>query len=187
MAGKGGSWPLLLVIDEWTSLPRGRLGEMLINTAPDIAEQGRKFGVFCLLSAQAWQIDAAGPVRDRLASHYTMRTRGDQFRYQMGLRGSAPLDTMFLKPGEAYFLSNRGELCKVVIPRMDAADLARIGRQLDGPATATGQPFGFNRAGVVASALLSSEAMPDSTRTATGRQPCVACQRATITRNSPRG
>lgn len=170
MDGKGGNWPLLLVVDEWTSLLRGKLGDLLTATALDIAEQGRKYGVFCLLAAQAWQIDAAGPVRDRLASHYTMRTRGDQFRYQMGLRGSAPLDTMFLHPGEAYFLSNRGELCKVVIPRMDTADLARIGGQLDGSRAALGQPFGFAPATlpVTPSAQIVADDRPDRSQNVAG-------------------
>lgn len=182
IAGKGGNWPLLLIVDEWTSLLRGKLGELLTATALDIAEQGRKYGVFCLLAAQAWQIDAAGPVRDRLASHYTMRTRGDQFRYQMGLRGSAPLDTMFLKPGEAYFLSNRGELCKVVIPRMDAADLARIGATLDTPAASVGQPFGFvpATAAVTPSAQIIADNRPKSSQNVTGPLPATtASQSAT--------
>lgn len=182
IAGKGGSWPLLLVVDEWTSLLRGRLGDLLTATALDIAEQGRKFGVFALLAAQAWQIDAAGPVRDRLASHYTMRTRGDQFRYQMGLRGSAPLDTMFLHPGEAYFLSNRGELAKIVIPRMDAADLARIGSGLDTPAAVIGQPFGFAPAtrSVTPSAQIVAENRPESSQNVTGPLPATtASQSAT--------
>jgi hypothetical protein len=149
-AGKGGVWPLLLIVDEWTSLLRGKLAELLTATALDYAEQGRKYGCFALLAAQAWQVDAAGPVRDRLASHYTMRTRGDQFRYQMGLRGSAPLDTLFLQPGQAYFLSTRGELGKVCIPQMADADLARVAALIDRPAAAVGSPFGFHRTGSLA-------------------------------------
>lgn len=144
-AGKGGLWPLLLIVDEWTSLLRGRLADLLTATALDYAEQGRKYSCYALLAAQAWQIDAAGPVRDRLASHYAMRTRGAQFRYQLGLHGSAPLDTLFLQSGQAYFLSTRGELGKVQIPQMVDSDLARVASLIEGPAAATGQPFGFQR------------------------------------------
>lgn len=146
-AGRGGSWPLLLVVDEWTSLLRGSLGDLLTRTALDVAEQGRKFGVFALLAAQAWQIDAAGPVRDRLASHYVLRQRPDQVRYQLGLRGGQlPLDVRFLQDAEAYMLTVRGDLTKVQIPQMTPADLAHIGAMIAQPAAAVGSPFGFHRA-----------------------------------------
>ncbi len=137
-AGKGGNWPILLICDEWTSMLRGKLGDLLTATALDYGEQGRKYGCFAILGAQAWQVEAAGAVRDRLASHYILRTRGDQFRYQTGLRsGSAPDDTLTLPPGQAYFLSTRGELVKVIIPQMTHADLMRLGSMVDQPARST--------------------------------------------------
>jgi hypothetical protein len=137
-AGKGGTWPILLICDEWTSMLRGKLGDLLTATALDYAEQGRKYGCFAILGAQAWQVDAAGAVRDRLASHYILRTRGDQFRYQTGLRsGSAPEDTLTLPPGQAYFLSTRGDLVKVQIPTMTHADILRLGTLVDAPARST--------------------------------------------------
>jgi hypothetical protein len=171
--GTSGAWPLLLVVDEWTSLLRGRLGDTLTATALDYAEQGRKYGCFALLAAQAWQIDAAGPVRDRLASHYTMRTRGDQFRYQMGLRGSAPLDTLFLKPGEAYFLSTHGDLAKVQIPQMRDTDLARVAALADRSAPAVGQPMGFHpvAARVTPSAQLVTAGRQDGDTAVTAAAP----------------
>ena len=144
--GRGGNWPLLLICDEWTSLLRGKLEGLLTATALDIAEQGRKFGVFAILAAQAWQVAAAGEVRDRLASHYVLRTRGSQFRYQTGLMGAAPADTLTLAAGQAYMLSVRGELQKVQIPLMTADDIARLGALIDRPAAAVGQPFGFTPA-----------------------------------------
>ena len=137
-AGRGGNWPILLIADEWTSMLRGKLGDLLTATALDYAEQGRKYGCFGLLGAQAWQVDAAGTVRDRLASHYILRTRGDQFRYQTGLRsGTAPEDTLTLPPGQAYLLSTRGELTKVQIPQMTHADILRLGTLVDRDARAT--------------------------------------------------
>lgn len=143
-AGKGGTWPILLICDEWTSLLRGKLGELLTATALDVAEQGRKYGVFAILAAQAWQVDAAGAVRDRLASHYVLRTRGDQFRYQTGLRSaSAPGDTLTLPAGQAYMLTVRGDLSRIVIPQMCAADVARLGAAIDKPA-ASAPAFGFH-------------------------------------------
>jgi len=142
-AGKGGNWPILLIADEWTSMLRGKLGDLLTATALDYAEQGRKYGCFAILGAQAWQVDAAGAVRDRLASHYVMRTRGDQFRYQTGLRsGSAPEDTLTLPPGHAYLLSTRGDLQRVIIPRMTHADILRLGTLVDQPGRSPAK-FGF--------------------------------------------
>lgn len=144
-AGRGGSWPILLIVDEWTSLLRGKLGDLLTATALDFAEQGRKFGCFAMLGAQAWQVDAAGAVRDRLASHYVLRTRGDQFRYQTGLRASvAPEDTLTLQAGQAYLLSVRGDLTKIQIPTMTQADIMRLGTLIDKPAGSTGSAFGFS-------------------------------------------
>jgi hypothetical protein len=142
-AGKGGNWPILLICDEWTSMLRGKLGDVLTATALDFAEQGRKYGCFALLAAQGWQVDAAGAVRDRLASHYILRTRGDQFRYQTGLRsGSAPDDTLTLQIGQAYLLSTRGALQKVVIPQMTHADILRLGTLVDQPGRVA-SAFGF--------------------------------------------
>lgn len=145
IAGTPASEPLILVCDEWTSLLRGRLGELLTSVALDFAEQGRKYGCFGMFCAQAWQVDAAGPVRDRLASHFTLRTRPDQLRYQMGLRGAVPFDTVILKPGEAYFMGTSGDVQKVIVPMTTAADLVRVGTMIEEPALVTGQPFGFHR------------------------------------------
>lgn len=142
-SGRGGTWPILLIADEWTSMLRGKLGEQLTACALDYAEQGRKYGCFAILGAQAWQVDAAGAVRDRLASHYILRTRGDQFRYQTGLRSAtAPDDTLTLPPGHAYLLSTRGDLQRVEIPQMTHADLLRLGTLIDQPARSA-PPFGF--------------------------------------------
>lgn len=162
-AGKGGSWPILLICDEWTSLLRGRVGELLTATALDVAEQGRKYGVFAILAAQAWQVDAAGAVRDRLASHYILRTRGDQFRYQTGLRSaSAPQDTLTLPAGQAYMLTTRGDLARIVIPQMTPTDVARLGAAIDKPAASAPQ-LGFH--------VPSQIAPTEPIGTATGRQP----------------
>jgi hypothetical protein len=72
-----------------------------------------------------------------------LRTRGDQFRYQTGLRASgAPEDTLTLKQGEAYLLSTRGDLQRVIIPQMTHADMLRLGTLIDAPARSPAK-FGF--------------------------------------------
>lgn len=173
-AGRGGQWPLLLVCDEWTSLLRGSVSDLLISTAQNVAEQGRKYGCFALLSAQVWQIAAAGPVRDQLASHYAMKTRGDQFRYQLGLRGSAPLDTLFLHPGQAYFLSNGGVLAKVQIPFMTDQDMARIGAQIASDMHIRGAKFGFAPATPLAITPTARVAEPKPERSQNVAAPAAA-------------
>lgn len=182
IAGSPTPHPVILVCDEWTSLLRGRMEDLLIKVALDYAEQGRKYGCFAMLAAQGWQAVAAGPVRDRLASHYTMRARGDQFRYQTGLRGSAPLDTLFLKPGEAYFLSVAGDLTKVVIPQMESRDLLRVGAMIDKVATVAGLPFGLIPAtqGTTPAASVAGYRPATATATSTPQSATEAIRAATL-------
>lgn len=179
-AGRGGNWPILLICDEWTSMLRGKLGDLLTATALDFAEQGRKYGCFGILGAQAWQVDAAGAVRDRLASHYILRTRGDQFRYQTGLRsGSAPEDTLTLPPGRAYLLSTRGDLQRVTIPQMTHADILRLGTLVDAPARSPAK-FGFVAPTHALSPITASAATQrqhhGDTRVTSGQQVTTASQ-----------
>lgn len=147
-AGKGESYPLIVCVDEWTSLLRGELGAVLPDYVTNFAEQGRKFNVNALLSAQGWTKDAAGIVRNRLTSHYVLRQRPDEARYQLGLRAAQlPTDIRTLPDATGYLLTVRGNFVKVVIPRMTAADLVAIGEQLGGKAASeppeTGRHFGF--------------------------------------------
>ena len=55
----------------------------------------------------------------------------------------APADTLTLQAGQAYLLSVKGDLSKVVIPTMTPADIARLGLLCDAPVTAVAPPFGF--------------------------------------------
>jgi hypothetical protein len=130
-AGQAGRWPIIVACDEWTSLLRGELGEVLPLYAADFAEQGRKYGVNALLSAQGWTKDVAGTVRNRLTAHYVLRQRPDEARYQLGLRAAAlPDDIRTLPDATGYLLTVNGDLRKVVIPRMTAADIVQVGEML---------------------------------------------------------
>lgn len=142
--------PLLLVIDEWTSLLRRGLGDTLPAILSDLTQEGRKYQVNALLLAQRWSVEAAGggDVRNTLTAHYVHRTRADEARMQTGLRGGAlPDDTMQLQPGQSYLVDTKGNVRKVATPRMGAADLDRVadllGAAADRPAErgqAPGQP-----------------------------------------------
>lgn len=137
-------WPIVLVCDEWTSLLRTSVGAQLEPHIQNIAEQGRKYNVNALLAAQAWTKAASSNVRNQLTSHYIMRQRPDEARYQLGLRSEQlPDDLRQLPDATGYLLTVRGDLTKVVIPKMTAADIARVGAQIDSPASAAGRAFGF--------------------------------------------
>lgn len=136
-------WPIVLCCDEWTSLLRTSAGSGLPAHIQNIAEQGRKFNVNGILAAQAWTKAASSPVRNQLTSHYVMRQRPDEARYQLGLRSDQlPADIRGLPDATGYLLNVTGELIKVIIPHMTAADIARCGEMIDNPA---GSPpkFGF--------------------------------------------
>ncbi len=136
-------WPIVLVADEWTSLLRTSAGTALPAHIQNIAEQGRKFNVNGLLAAQAWTKDASSAVRNQLTSHYVLRQRLEEARYQLGMRAAdLPDDIRSLPDATAYLLNVKGELIKVLIPRMTSADIARVGAMIDTPGS-TRATFGF--------------------------------------------
>jgi hypothetical protein len=131
--------PILLVIDEWTSLLRRGLAEKLPAILADLTQEGRKYEVNALLLAQRWSVEAAGggDVRNTLTAHYVHRTRADEARMQTGLRGGAlPDDTMQLQPGQSYLVDTRGNVRKVATPTMSAADLVTVAQLLGAPSSA---------------------------------------------------
>jgi hypothetical protein len=128
--------PILLVIDEWTSLLRRGLSDKLPPILSDLTQEGRKYGVNALLLAQRWSVGAAGggDVRNCLTAHYVHRTRADEARMQTGLRGSAlPDDTMTLQPGQSYLVDTKGSVRKVATPTMQASDLGHVAGLLGKP------------------------------------------------------
>jgi len=141
--GSSARWPIVIVADEWTSLLRTSAGANLPAHIQNIAEQGRKFNVNGILAAQAWTKDASSAVRNQLTSHYVLRQRPDEARYQLGLRSAnLPDDIRSLPDATAYLLNVKGELSKVIIPQMTPADIARAGEMIPSPAS-TRPTFGF--------------------------------------------
>ena len=167
--GNSARWPIVLVADEWTSLLRTSAGTKLPSHIQNIAEQGRKFNVNGMLAAQAWTKAASSDVRNQLTSHYVMRQRPEEARYQLGLRAEQlPDDVRSLPDATGYFLNVRGDLVKIVVPFMTAADIARCGEMIDTPA-ASPPKFGF-LAPTERLPLPATEIAPDGNGTATGRQ-----------------
>jgi len=136
-------WPIVLCCDEWTSLLRTPAGSALPSHIQNIAEQGRKFNVNGILAAQAWTKAASSDVRNQLTSHYVLRQRPEEARYQLGLRAEQlPLDIRGLPDATGYLLNVQGELIKIVVPHMTARDIARCGEMID-RAAASPAKFGF--------------------------------------------
>lgn len=147
------SRPMVLVIDEWTSLLRGEAADELPPLLAALTTEGRKYGCNALLLAQRWEAAAAGgsDVRNTLTAHYVHRMRGDEARMMTGLRASAlPDDTLALQPGQAYLFDTKGNIRKVATPLMNAADLARVAQLLGGAAPDAAPPrptMGFRPSG----------------------------------------
>ena len=158
-------WPIVLCCDEWTSLLRTPAGSALPFHIQNIAEQGRKFNVNGLLAAQAWTKAASSDVRNQLTSHYVLRQRTEEARYQLGLRAEQlPSDIRSLPDATAYLLNVRGDLTKIIIPHMTAADLARAGELIEREAGSPAK-FGF---------VAPTQRLPDANGTQTGRKPDAA-------------
>lgn len=138
-ARKGGAaqrWPLIVAVDEWTALRRGKLAQLLPVLVEDFSTEGRKFNCHVALLAQRWDKAAAGDFRNTLASAFVHRLRPDEARMLTGLpAGVLPRDTMGLAPGESYLVDTRGQLRRVHTPRMTVEDVAAVGRAL----TSSGQ------------------------------------------------
>jgi len=136
--------PLIVAIDEWASLRRGELANVLPKFVEDFSTEGRKLNCHLLLLSQRWDKPAVGDFRNTLASSYVYRMRPDDARMMTGLRaGMLPENTLQLQPGQAYLLNTYGQLVKVTIPQMTGADLANVGRRLGSDRGSTDRPFGF--------------------------------------------
>ncbi len=136
--------PLIVAVDEWTSLRRGELAEQLPRFVEDFSTEGRKLNIHIMLLGQRWDKESVGPFRNTLASSYVHRMRADEARMMTGLRASAlPDDTLQLEPGAAYLVDTRGTLHRVQIPLMRPEDVARVGDRLRNGMAEPRRPIGF--------------------------------------------
>lgn len=178
--GNSARWPIVIVADEWTSLLRTSAGANLPAHIQNIAEQGRKFNVNGILAAQAWTKDASSPVRNQLTSHYVLRQRPDEARYQLGLKSAQlPDDIRNLPDATAYLLNVKGELIKVIIPQMTPADIARVGELIDVPARSPAK-FGFTLPTAPLTPLVANCKPDGSQMVASDNQATTASQTAKV-------
>ena len=168
--------PVIVAIDEWLSLRRGKLADRLPELVEAFATRGRKMNVHCMLLTQRADKDAIGNFRNTLASSYIYRMRPDEARMLTGLRAAQlPNDVLQLEPGECYLLDTRGQLRKVRIPHCAPADVERVAAQLGGYQVATtmattARPFGFR---------------PNADRKPVGSQMVATAEQATSASVSP--
>jgi hypothetical protein len=133
MHGSPDRWPLIVCVDEWTSLLRGELAEQLPAFIADLTQGGRKYGCYAFLLAQRWASSdvGGGGVRNTLAAAYVHRMRPEEARYLTGLRASQlPADVLQLASGESYLLDTSGALTKVRTPLITPSDVASVGQRL---------------------------------------------------------
>lgn len=159
--------PIIVAVDEFTSLMRSeRLAEPLGGLLEAIAQEGRKVGVFALLSGQIWTADRAGgsTLRDSLASAYVHRIKRRQAGFLLGMGDRLP-DTSDLPPGQAMLLRTSGELARVTIPLTTEQDILAVAGKLGQPVTARYKP-GTSQVRAVEAELVDTEP-------ATGAQPAT--------------
>jgi len=176
-------WPLIVAVDEWTALRRGKLAQLLPVLVEDFSTEGRKFNCHIALLGQRWDKQSVGEFRNTLASAFVHRLRPDEARMLTGLpAGVLPNDTMGLAPGESYLIDTRGALRRVITPHLTVDDIAEVGRRLGGPhapapnavaaslADGAGLPFGFRPNAASGSPLARSEP-PSEPRSEPGGSP----------------
>ena len=121
--------PWVVVLDEYSTLMRGELVDLLGGMMEYIAQVGRKYNVFAMALGHIWKGTRTGgtEMRDSLASAYIHRIAPAQARYLTGLTADdLPGGLLELPAGSGYLLSTRGELTRVTIPQMSSDDLARV-------------------------------------------------------------
>lgn len=139
--------PVVLVLDEWLALCRRKeFKGVMEKLLPAITQEGRKYGVNCLLLAQRWDVKSAGGglLRNTLSSYVVHRSRPEDVRMLTGLGSDAfPRDTMSLTPGECFIVPTSGEISHIHALRMSRDDVAAVARRLEQPSPGTTRPEGL--------------------------------------------
>lgn len=124
--GKG--QPFIVAVDEFSSLMRrDELAAPLVNLLADIAQQGRKVGIFAMCIGQIWTASATGgssDLRDSFASSYVHRMKRNQARLLVPTDEARLVER--LEAGNALLSKTNGDLVQVAIPHTTAADIRRV-------------------------------------------------------------
>lgn len=122
----------ILIVDEFTKLMRRspEIHKDLAACIEEIAQEGRKMGVFALLSGQIWKAAAAGgtELRYSLASSFVHRIQEAQAKLLISSEHAKQAPA--LKPGQAFFYDTNGETHLLQIPLTTEQDVLTVARRL---------------------------------------------------------
>jgi hypothetical protein len=127
--GSAADWPLMMFIDEFSSLMRSEtIADVIIPLLEDIATEGRKFLVGAMLLGQQWHAarSGGGPLRDVLGSAYVHRMRRKIARMLV----DDIEDTSNLRDGEAWLYRSQFGITRVQVPLTTYSDLIQVGSLL---------------------------------------------------------
>jgi len=126
--------PVILVVDEFTKLMRRSptIKDELSKCIEEIAQEGRKMGIFALLSGQIWKATAVGgnELRYSLASSFVHRIQEQQSK--LLIPGEYAKLTPKLKPGQVYFYDTNGDTYLMQIPYTTEQDVLTVAAMLPG-------------------------------------------------------
>lgn len=134
--------PVIVWIDELTALlGRSDIGQSVAVALEQIAQEGRKVGVYLSLSGQIWTATrVTSELRDSMASVVCHRMRRAQARLILP-SDVAPLVER-LGAGQAVLWRTSGATQRVQIPLTTAEDVVRVGEMLGSQAEARRKPDG---------------------------------------------
>ncbi len=127
LKGDANRQPLLVLVDEFTRLMRNpAVANDLGDLIEAIGQEGRKVGVFALLSGQIWTADRSGGTRarDSLASAYVHRIKRSQARHLISADEARLVEN--LAPGRAVLFRTNGDYETVAIPQTTGFDVAHV-------------------------------------------------------------
>jgi len=132
--------PVIVWIDELTALlSRSDIGGELASCLEQIAQEGRKVGVYLSLSGQIWTASrVTSELRDSMASVVCHRMRRAQAR--LILPSDVAALTERLETGQAILWRTSGATQRIRIPLATAADVVRVGQMLGSQAEADRKP-----------------------------------------------
>jgi hypothetical protein len=119
-------FPLVVCVDEMTSLMRTELTKPLSGLLQDISQQGRKVGIFALCMGQIWKGSTSGgtELRDSFASAYVHRLKRNQARMLLPTEEAAQVEG--LPAGQALFYQTNGDIVPVNIPLTTGLDVVKV-------------------------------------------------------------
>ncbi|NWJ45290.1 MAG: DUF87 domain-containing protein [Chloroflexi bacterium] len=118
--------PLILAIDEFTSLYRTSMGELVAKLLQDISQQGRKVNIFALVVGQIWKGSTSGgtELRDSFASSFVHRMKANQARLLLPTEEARAVQSF--QAGEAFLYRTNGVIELVKIPLTTSQDVIKV-------------------------------------------------------------